>query len=523
MGNQTLKGLREALQEAKKLILADDSYKTEPDVETYEVRNSKERLIKLQVETALGEYGESAGSTSFDIKNKAVQLLMSTPLWRRLETDEAQEKIKQLEGKRPEIIVWLAYFQAINRFDDTFGRETTGWGVNNQLVRINTDFAKPTFTRINVESGEEEQAYKIINVLDVLIDRVITKDDYTNAIRLYEEHVAHIKRYANEVAKTTSGAWNVMKKLRGENHEASYADIRREIDNIELPGNWLTSRTWGFEVEVPDAKGVDVASGSGIEKGEDGSLRSYESTNDCECDCDDCTYHDCDCDYCSSQNTDPDHCGASYCATCDSAEFRSQGGISRGIHPGLVKLSQDLIAAEAENNDTAGVHIHVFARDLNMQQVCQVVATYSLLMNVLSKIAGREGTGYAATMTNEMLGNVMRKKNPSLYGEKAYAVNVMHLKNDNRGTIEFRQMACNFDWREITIWAAIVRGIVSCAKRGAKFYDYKNINTIAGIFKVFKKFNYELGFEQVDGHVYGSKIDKAHTAQELKNEYVYNS
>lgn len=188
-----------------------------------------------------------------------------------------------------------------------------------------------------------------------------------------------------------------------------------------------------------------------------------------------------------------------------------------------MKLSQDLIAAEAENNDTAGVHIHVFARDLNMQQVCQVVSTYSLIMNVLTKIAGREGTGYAATMTNEMLGNVMRKKNPVLYGEKAYAVNLMHLKNENRGTIEFRQMACNFDWREITIWAAIVRGIVTCAKRGAKFYDYRNINTIAGIFEVFKKFNYELGNENVEEHVYGSKIDKAHTAQEIKNEYVYNS
>ena len=523
MGNQTLKGLREALQEAKKLILADDSYKTEPEVETYEVRNSKERLIKLQLATALGEYGESSSSTSFDIQNKEVKILMSTPLWRRLETDEAQERMKQLEGKRPGIIVWLAYFQALNRFDDTFGRETTGWGINNQLVRINTDFAKPTFTRINIETGEEEQAYKIINVLDVMIDRVITKDDYTNAIRIYEEHFTHIKKYADEENKSTVGAWNVMKKLRGENHEANTLGIVSEMQNIELPSNWLTSRTWGFEVEVPDAKGVTVASSSGIEKGEDGSLRSYESNDDCECDCEDCTYHNCDCDYCESQNDSPDHCGNSYCAQCDSAEFRSQGGISRGIHPGLVKLSADLIEAEAENNDTAGVHIHVFARDLSMPQVCQVVATYALLCNVLTKIAGREGVPYAQTITNEMLGNAMRKNKPTLYGDKAYAVNLMHLKNDNRGTIEFRQMACNFDWREITIWAAIVRGIVTCAKRGAKFYDYRNINTIAGIFEVFKKFNYELGFEQVDGHVYGSKIDKAYVAEEIKNEYVYNS
>jgi hypothetical protein len=122
-----------------------------------------------------------------------------------------------------------------------------------------------------------------------------------------------------------------------------------------------------------------------------------------------------------------------------------------------------------------------------------------------------------------MLGNAMRKNKPTLYGDKAYAVNLMHLKNENRGTIEFRQMACNFNWREITIWATIVRGIVTCAKRGAKFFDYKNINTIAGIFEVFKKFQYELGNEQVDGFVYGSKVDKAHIALELKNEYVYNS
>jgi hypothetical protein len=523
MGNQTLKGLRAALQEAKELILADDSYKTEPTTETYEVRNSKERLVKLQLETALGEYGESAGSTAFDIKNKAVSTLMSSPIWRRLETDEAQEKMKQLEGKRPEIIIWLAYFQAVNRFDDTFGRDTTGWGVNQQMIRLNTDHSFPVFARTNIETGEAENVYKTINVLDVLIDRVITKEDYVKAISIYEEYFSHIRKYANEEVKSSVGAWNIMKKLRGENHEASYAGIRSELEYIQMPANWLTSRTWGFEVEVPDAKGVDVLPSSGIEKGEDGSLRSYESSNDCECDCDDCCYHECDCEYCNTGSDSPDHCGASYCASCDSAEFRSQGGISRGIHTGLVKLSEDLIAADAENNDTAGVHIHVFARDLNMSQVCQVVATYALLTNVLSKLAGREGTGYAQTMTSEMLGNVMRKKNPSLYGDKAYAVNVMHLKNENRGTIEFRQMACNFDWREITIWAAIVRGIVTCAKRGAKFFDYKNINTIAGIFEVFKKFQYELGNEQVDGFVYGSKVDKAHIALELKNEYVYNS
>ena len=523
MGNQTLKGLREALQKAKKLILADDSYKTEPDVETYEVRNNKERAVKLQLETALGEYGDSAGSTAFDIKNKALQTLMSTPLWRRLETEDAQEKLKQLEGKRPEIIIWLAYFLAVQRFDDTVGRECTGWGVNNQLVRINTDFTKPTFTRINLESGEEEQAYKIINVLDVLIDRVITKEDYKKAIEIYEEHMAHIIKYANEEVKSTVGAWNIMKKLRGENHEASDADVCEELAEIVMPANWLTSRTWGFEVEVPDAKGVDVLPSSGIEKGEDGSLRSYESTDDCECDCDDCCYHECDCEYCNTGSDSPDHCGNAYCAQCDSAEFRSLGGISRGIHTGLVKLSEDLIAEDAENNDTAGVHIHVFARDLNMSQVCQVVATYALLTNVLTHVAGRGNVGYAQTITSEMLGNAMRKKNPTIYGEKAYAVNLMHLKNENRGTIEFRQMACNFDWREITIWATIVRGIVTCAKRGAKFYDYKNINTIAGIFEVFKKFQYELGNEQVDGFVYGSKVDKAHIALELKNEYAYNS
>jgi hypothetical protein len=523
MGKQTLIGLRAALQEAKELILADTSYKLDEIEGSYTERDAAARIVKLQLETGLGEYGESAGSTAVDIKNKAVQTLMSIPVWRRVETDEAQEKMKQLEGKRPEIIIWLAYFQAVMRFDDTFGRLHTGWGINNQMIRINTDFTESFFTRTNVETNEEEKVYKMIHALDTLIDRVITKDDYKRAIEIYEEHMAHITKYANEEVKSTVGAWNVMKKLRGENHEANYGAIRSEIEDIKMPANWLTSRTWGFEVEVPDAKGVDVASSSGIEKGEDGSLRSYESSDDCECDCDDCCYHECDCEFCNTGSDSPEHCGAAYCANCDSAEFRSLGGISRGIHPGLVKLSEDLIAADAENNDTAGVHIHVFARDLNMSQVCQVVATYALLTNVLTHVAGRGNVGYAQSITSEMLGNAMRKNKPTLYGDKAYAVNLMHLKNESRGTIEFRQMACNFDWREITIWAAIVRGIVTCAKRGAKFFDYKNINTIAGIFEVFKKFQYELGNEQVDGFVYGSKVDKAHIALELKNEYVYNS
>lgn len=270
-----------------------------------------------------------------------------------------------------------------------------------------------------------------------------------------------------------------------------------------MPGNGLTNRTWGFEVEVADAKGVDAV--FGIEKGEDGSLRSYESSDDCDCDCDDCVYHDCDCDHCDSQNTDPEHCNNSSCSSADMAEFRSVRGINRVKHAGLFKLCSSLQEEEAEINDTCGVHIHVYSADLESVQVAQLLASYKWLENIMAIVAGRDDVQYAKRLDARDIQHCLKKG--QFNASKQQAVNVGPMVNSTRGTIEFRQMAGTIDAKEITIWAWLVRGMVTVAKRGATFQSYKEVTDFNGIIEVFAKFNYFLHDEGTELLIPGASRD----------------
>lgn len=255
-----------------------------------------------------------------------------------------------------------------------------------------------------------------------------------------------------------------------------------------MPSNGLTARTWGFEVEIADCKGVEPP--FGIEKGEDGSLRSYEASDDCDCDCDDCTYHECNCDWCENNNTDPDHCGSSYCTNAEPAEFKSKNGISRLQHAGLFKLCKELDEVYAEVNDTCGVHIHVYAQDLDSKQVAQVLASYKWVENIMSAVAGRSDVNYAKAIPMKYVQSAL--KGNGIPQDKPVAVNLTHVINGERGTIEFRQLAGTYDAERITMWAWTVRGFVECAKRGMKFNDFINVTTFNGIIEVFAKYNYFL-------------------------------
>jgi hypothetical protein len=274
----------------------------------------------------------------------------------------------------------------------------------------------------------------------------------------------------------------------------------------QLPSNGLVSRTWGFEIESPDCKGVEPLPGSGIEKGDDGSLRSYESNDECECECRDCVYHECDCDNCDQYNDSPDHCGDDSCSTAESAEYRSTGGIQRVKHNGMYHLCEKLIAEDAEMNDSAGTHVHVFAADLTTHQVGNVMATYKYLENLFAKLSGRDDVQYARRVAVEHVRDAIKASQPRLKPDKPRAVNVSNLLND-RGTIEFRQMDCNYDADRITFFAWMVRGLVETAKRGATFSSFLQVKDIYDVVNVFAKFNYFIQSENPGLAVPGTKTD----------------
>lgn len=345
-----------------------------------------------------------------------------------------------------------------------------------------------------------EREYNGVNNIEAFLNAIIhaypTREDMMRGQRRYSQFVQRYEDAHKRITRGNDGETGspFVDILKGGPKVNTFADIEKVeaqlLDIINaLPSNGLTSRTWGFEVEVPDAKGVEPLQSSGIEKGEDGSLRSYEGTGDCECDCDECYYHECDCDLCETGSSDPDHCGGSHCATCDSAEYRTTGGIQRVKHNGLYDLCKKLADVEAEKNDTAGTHIHVFAADLTTNQVGQIFAIYKRLENVFAVIAGRADNHYSTRIPTDYVRFMMRKTNPVVPMDKPRAINASHLFND-RGTLEFRQMDCNLNADRITAWAWLVRGLVETAKRGATLQHFMAVEDLKQIVEVYAKFDY---------------------------------
>lgn len=402
--------------------------------------------------------------------------------------------------------LWISYMTALERDYHSIYNTSIRWD-------------KITTSSEEMQQGDHEATGPVNkNFYKILVgmrDVVITKEDMAAAARIYKNK---INSYEQTEKMAKSGTEDTSQKLGIGKLFVDAPDViddelieQQITDAVKaMPENALTARTWGFEIEVPDAKGVDVDSNSGIDKGEDGSLRSYEGNSECECDCDDCSYHTCDCDNCTSYNDDPQHdCGSDECQTADMAEFRTTGGIQRLKHSGMYKLCKDLAEVNAEKNDTAGTHIHVYAADLTTAQVGQVMAIYKFTENIMSVVAGRFNVTYAKQVKVDHIASALRKKNGGLIPEKPLAVNVSHLLNDyrSRGTIEFRQMDCNLDADRITFWAWLVRGLVETAKRGATIGDFKKVTDLNGVIEALARWEYKLHDEKPGTVVPGSKAD----------------
>jgi hypothetical protein len=283
----------------------------------------------------------------------------------------------------------------------------------------------------------------------------------------------------------------------------------------------LVARTWGWEVEAPNPGDPTVP--AGVDAGSDGSVVSYEADpdySDCECGCRDCNYHECNCEDCENYNDDPDHCGDYDCASSTevSVEYRTTGGIPRAQHPGLKKLLNQI--SDTEKNETAGTHIHVYARDLSAEQIGVVLGGYAITQRIWDVLSGRDVNSdarcrqYADVLPAKRISWILRNKKLEHVG-KFTAVNTMHVTTD-RGTIEFRQMNCNFDYNRITFMGWMVRGLVEVAKRGAKINEFFKIKDVEGFIKLYAKYGYTLKSEttEVDDPM-GSRYNQSRNKVEV--------
>lgn len=415
-----------------------------------------------------------------------------------LDTDETKLYYR---NNRLDTIVKIAYIHAIDAATRADNSEANVYActtvdIPNLKISVNLDgyITGASYTEMPVA----KHAGKLL--LEMMTTTKITKENIDYA---RDRYARQIREYDNEERQRVGQGIEQLMKTRPVQHEDT---IKQQFEVLESQiTNNLVARTWGYEIEIPDAKGVEAP--EGVQKGEDGSLRSYTGADECECDCDDCLYHECDCDFCETGSDSPDHCGNSTCNDCDSAEYRTIGGVQRMQHGSMFKLCKDLAEVEAELNDSAGTHIHVYAQDLTTRQVGHVMAAYTWLDSILRPIAGRKNVNYAREVSVRVIGAALRKNNPILSQDKPVEVNCLHLFND-RGTIEFRQMDCNANATRITAWAWLVRGFVTAAKRGATLTDYTKCTDLNDVIAVLKRFNVEPNNEHPEQIIYGSKHDR---------------
>jgi hypothetical protein len=235
-----------------------------------------------------------------------------------------------------------------------------------------------------------------------------------------------------------------------------------------------TARTWGFEIETPDADNVyarttyDQREGTLDFKGDGSVERAYGG--DCECECSDCV-HSCDCDNCDLTNgyTSLDHCGNGDCSgTGDYQEITSVGGIST-THPTALAILDQAGITDCETNDTTGLHIHLGSADLTPEQVARVISTYRQALHILDPLAGRSGVYYAQAPRLEHSEDARQ----GYASEKYRAVNTathFHGGSFRPKTIEFRQHAGETNVDKIRAWAMLLIEIVEFAKGNASVF-----------------------------------------------------
>lgn len=412
-----------------------------------------------------------------------------------------------IKNNRLEVIVMVAYFKELNTVLSAMSNlrfDYTGMGFRTQSGLEGIAVQTATQSGYNIEHHRWYRFFSAIATMPKM-----NKEQLIQGLATVKSLIARNNNYIQNTDKPGAGLEKAILKHRS---KEKISDIWKESEEavswlIANMQNAAASRTWGWEVEVPDAKGIDAP--QGVQKGEDGSLRSYESENDCECNCDECYYHSCNCEHCETGSEDPDHCGNLECASADMAEYRTIGGIPTTKHHALNWLCDALNNADAEKNDTAGTHIHVHASDLTAQQVAQVLVIYKHMEQQFAAIAGREDVGYASKLRFEMLSKALKKHNPVFSGTKQVAVNVNNLQHMGKQTIEFRQMDCNLDADKITAWAWLVRNLVTAAQRGATFSDFKDVTTLRGYIDKLKKYGITPQSENANFEIPGNKMWKS--------------
>ena len=388
---------------------------------------------------------------------------------------------EHLQKNRLDMILWMQF----------------RWELSNLLNESNIEtYSDGNYIRVNVENSSQLQLALEIVMQEVTFSAKWLAKGLESFNRTYAEYKNHYERNSVLEGRRVAGqglAAKISDRKDQTFDTSAWMAVETEIQKYQAKvGNNVVSRTWGWEVEAPNPGG-NIRVPMGVESGSDGSVESYESDHDdCDCSCRNCTYHECSCENCSDFNDSPEHCGDDECNNAVSYEFRTTGGVTRSRHPGLRALLEQI--KDTEKNETAGTHIHVYARDLTAKQIGTVLGAYAITQRIWDVICGRNITDddrckiYADHIPVEAISATLRTDTLYHVG-KFTAINTHHAAND-RGTLEFRQMNCNFDYDRISFMAWMARGLIQTVKNGAQVHEFFAIENITDFIALYEKYGF---------------------------------
>jgi hypothetical protein len=263
-----------------------------------------------------------------------------------------------------------------------------------------------------------------------------------------------------------------------------WAKFRQSFSNEAPPRD--TPRSWGFEIETPEAdelyNALDSEQLATMEFCEDASIDGAGS-DECECECRWCYYHECDCDSCGVEgSSDPEHgCGSDECYS-EGTEYQEVKTLNGGVkttHPEALTHLVDAGLETVKITSQCGLHLNIGSSDLTAQQVARVLTAYRVGSWLFDTIAGRTENRFAQAISPDLEAQTVRETATGKY----YAVNTQHhfnnlKRNPERTRLEFRQHAGENSASEIRAWAWLLCELVEFAKSDRPIYWLAQAKTL---------------------------------------------
>lgn len=263
-----------------------------------------------------------------------------------------------------------------------------------------------------------------------------------------------------------------------------WAKFRQSFSNEAPPRE--TPRTWGFEIETPEAdelyNALDSEQLKTMDFCEDASIEGG-SSEDCECDCRWCYYHECNCDSCEVEGSnDPEHgCGSEACYQ-EGTEYQEVKTLDGGVkttHPEALTYLVEAGLETVKITDQCGLHLNIGSADLTPLQVSRVLTAYRLGAWLFDTLASRVNNRFAQPIGESSEQEARRSGSSGKY----YAVNTQHHfnnidRNPIRARLEFRQHAGENSASEIRAWAWLLCELVEFAKSDRPLYWLAQAKTL---------------------------------------------